>query len=195
MHRLFRVLNTTDPDLASHGRRVGALAADVALRLGLDAAAADLIETAAQLHDIGKLFIPREILDKPGPLNAREWEELQHHPRIGFELVRKSVPAVVADIVLSHHERFDGTGYPNGIAGSRIPLEARVLQVADAFDAITSQRPYQPALPVEYAVSELERFSGTQFDPDAVAAILSLAADPLWLSQQSLGTDPADLAV
>lgn len=195
MHRLLRVLDTTDSDLASHGRRVGRLAADVALRLGLTSAEAELIDTAAQLHDIGKLFIPREILDKPGPLSGREWEELRHHPRIGFELVSTSVPKLVADIVLNHHERFDGAGYPNGIAGSRIPLEARVLQVADAFDAITSERPYQPALPVEYAVTELGRFSGTQFDPDAVEAILSLAADATWLSQRDFATSNKHLAV
>jgi HD-GYP domain-containing protein (c-di-GMP phosphodiesterase class II) len=154
--------------------------------MGLSSECIQTIDAAARLHDIGKLLIPREILDKPGPLNAREWAELQRHPETGYELVRMRVPAAVADVVVTHHERFDGSGYPNGVEGTEIPLEARILQVADAFDAITSERVYQPALSVDYAISELTRCAGTQFDPDAVAAIVALNSQAQWLLDRSL---------
>ena len=113
-----------------------------------------------------------------------EWVELRLHPRIGYELVRDQVPEDIALIVLTHHERYDGGGYPDGLAGAEIPFEARALQVADAFDAITSVRPYQPALPVDYAISELQRYSGSQFDPKAVSAMLRLAAQPGWRARR-----------
>ena len=148
--------------------------------MGLAAEEVDRIEAAAQLHDVGKLFIPREILDKPGPLSEAQWVELRRHPRMGYELVRERVPEEVARIVLTHHEWFDGTGYPGAISGTAIPLESRILQVADAIDAITSIRPYQPALPVEYAITEMIRCSGTQFDPGAVEAVVSLAGSTSW---------------
>jgi len=181
VHRLIRVLQATDPELAAHGLRTARLAADVGQSLGLLPETVQLIQGAAQLHDIGKLVIPREILDKPGPLDAIEWAELQKHPATGFDLVRHRVPIEVAKIVLTHHERYDGSGYPNALSAGKIPFEARVLQVADAFDAITSVRPYQDALSVGYAVGELTRCSGTQFDPDAVAALVSLCENDTWL--------------
>ncbi|MDJ0924103.1 MAG: HD domain-containing protein [Acidimicrobiia bacterium] len=180
MHRLMRVLAATDPALAEHGNRTAHLATEVAVRMGMARDYVERIGAAGRYHDIGKLFISREILDKPGPPTKREWVELRRHPRIGFELIRKRVPAPIAKIVLTHHERVDGQGYPGGISGREIPIEARVLQVADAFDAITSQRPYQPALPVAYAVDELKKYAGTQFDPDAVNGILELVEDPRW---------------
>lgn len=140
----------------------------------------ELIFSAAQLHDIGKLFVPREILDHPGSLTKEQWVELRHHPRVGYELVRDRVPEVIALVVLTHHERFDGTGYPNATPGRFIPLEARILQVADAVDAITSVRPYQPAYPVQYAINEMVRCAGTQFDPSVVEAVVALAEDRRW---------------
>jgi putative nucleotidyltransferase with HDIG domain len=186
VQRLLRLLEATDPELASHSKRAARLAGDVAVAMGLGPERAQLIRAAATLHDIGKLFIPRQIIDKPAPLNGREWEEMQRHPETGYELVHRHVPAEAAHLVLMHHERIDGTGYPNAVSGTRIPLEARVLQVADAFDAITSVRPYQPALPVDYAVSELSRFAGTQFDPEAVQAIVALCECPEWLARHGL---------
>ena len=176
MHQLIRVLETADPELAQHGNRTAKLARDVAVEMGIDTDGVERVEIASLLHDIGKLFIPREILDKPGAPTDEEWMELRRHPQIGFDLVKGHVPMNVARVVLAHHERYDGYGYPNRIGGSDIPLEARVLQVADAFDAITSERPYQPALPVSYAVAELQRYSGTQFDSLAVRAIMRLIA-------------------
>ncbi len=173
--RFHRLLVANDPVLADHCKRAGKLATDIAGHMKLGAERIALLEMASQLHDIGKVFISRDILDKPGPLTKAEWAELRRHPRLGYELVEGHVPAIVADVVLTHHERFDGTGYPYGIPGPRIPLEARVLQAADAIDAITSDRPYQPALPLEYALNELERFSGSQFDPTVVDAVMTLA--------------------
>jgi HD-GYP domain-containing protein (c-di-GMP phosphodiesterase class II) len=150
------------------------------------------VEAASLLHDIGKLFISREILDKPGAPTDEEWMELRRHPQIGFDLVKSHVPMDVARVVLTHHERYDGYGYPNRIGGADIPLEARALQVADAFDAITSERPYQPALPVSYAVAELHRYSGTQFDPRAVRAIMRLIAKRYRMSLAALDLDFLD---
>lgn len=180
MHRLIRVLEATDPELAEHGMRTAQLARNVAVQMKLASDVVDRIEAAASLHDIGKLFINRDILDKPGPPTEREWVELRRHPRLGFELLRGRVADSVARIVLCHHERCDGLGYPSRIAGGDVPVEAGVLQVADAFDAITSIRPYQPALPVSFAVAELKRCSGSQFDPRAVRAILELIEKSGW---------------
>jgi len=149
--------------------------------MNLDSESISDLDQAAFLHDIGKLFIPRTILDKPGPLDANEWAELRHHPRMGYQLVTGEVSERVALIVLMHHERFDGGGYPQGLPGAQVPLEARILQVADAFDAITSDRPYQPALPVAYALNEMRRCAGSQFDPDVVDAIISLAGRAKWV--------------
>lgn len=174
MDRLIRVLVGTDPELAEHGLRTAQLARRVGVELRMSRTELDLIEASGRLHDIGKLFIAREILDKPGPPTESEWVELRRHPRIGFELVRGHVSPQVAQVVLTHHERYDGTGYPSQLATSDIPIEARVLQVADAFDAMTSVRPYQPAMSVGYAVEELTRYAGTQFDPQAVSAIVRL---------------------
>ena len=181
MYRFERLVNAIDPELAEHGRRTGRLACDIAERMHLDSEDIADLDQAAFLHDIGKLFIPRTILDKPGPLDANEWAELRHHPRMGYQLVTGEVSEKVARIVLTHHERFDGTGYPQGLSGTQVPIEARILQVADAFDAITSDRPYQPALPVAYALNEMRRCSGSQFDPDVVDAIMALAGRAKWV--------------
>ncbi len=184
MNRFQRLLHATDPELAAHGKRAGLLARDIALAMGMDEARLSQLEIAAEIHDVGKVFISRDILDKPGPLDAAEWSELRKHPMMGYQLVRGTVPEAVARIVLTHHERYDGTGYPFAVPGRKIPLEARILQVADAFDAITSERPYQPALPVEYAMNELVRCSGAQFDPSVVEATVGLAGRAKWVRQR-----------
>ncbi len=184
MDRLMRVLAGTDPELAEHGLRTAQLARRVGIELRMTSAELDRIEAAGRLHDIGKLFVSREILDKPGPPTASEWVELRRHPRIGFELVRRRVASEVAQVVLTHHERYDGTGYPSKLSMAEIPIEARVLQVADAFDAMTSVRPYQPAMSVDYAIDELTRYAGTQFDPLAVSGIVRLV-------QKQEGRSPA----
>lgn len=182
MHHIERLLRASDPEMVAHGERTGRLAIDIARTMGLSDERTHLLEQAGVLHDAGKVFISREILDKPGPLDEAEWEELRRHPLMGFQLVCDVVPDLVARIVLHHHEWFDGTGYPNALPGSKVPIEARIIQVADAFDAITSTRPYQPALPVAYALNELARCSGTQFDPAVVEATIALAGRLQWVA-------------
>jgi HD-GYP domain-containing protein (c-di-GMP phosphodiesterase class II) len=158
-----------------HGARVAALAEPVALRLGWDSERIALLRAGAPLHDIGKVAVRREVLRKPGPLTLDELEEIRRHPRAGAALVLPlRAFRHVLPYVLFHHERWDGSGYPAGIRGRSIPLEARVLAVADAFDAMTSARPYRQALPTERALVEIARCSGTQFDPRIAALFLEV---------------------
>jgi HD-GYP domain-containing protein (c-di-GMP phosphodiesterase class II) len=149
--------------------RVGVMAEVVAARLGWDEGDIEVLRMGAALHDIGKLAVPERILRKPGPLDDDELAEIRRHPEEGARMVagvkalRLAVPAV-----LYHHERWDGQGYPIGVEGDAIPWEARVLAVVDSFDAMTTDRAYRRAMAEELAVSELERCSGTQFDPEVV---------------------------
>ena len=152
--------------MLGHGERVAALAEPVANRLGWDVERIESLRFGAPLHDIGKISIRGEVLRKREPLTADEIEEIRSHPRAGAELVlpiRSAHPAL--PYVLFHHERWDGDGYPAGIRGRSIPLEARLIAVADAFDAMTSQRPYRGTLSAELALEEVARCAGDQFDP------------------------------
>ena len=127
------------------------------------------------LHDAGKVGVPERILGKPGPLTAAEWRVMRTHPLIGYQMLA-SIPFMqnAAEIVRSHHEMFDGSGYPEGLKGDEITPPARVFSVVDAFDAMTTDRPYRAALTIEQAADELERMAGTQFDPEVVAAFVPL---------------------
>jgi putative nucleotidyltransferase with HDIG domain len=154
-----------------HGARVAALAAPLAHRLDWDAERVASLRLGALLHDVGKVSVRRDVLCKPGPLTLDELAEIRTHPRAGAELVQPLRPAQhVLPYVLFHHERWDGSGYPAGLRGASIPLEARLLAVADAFDAMTSPRPYRRALTPERALAEIDACAGTQFDP-ALAAL------------------------
>jgi two-component system, cell cycle response regulator len=161
-------------ELPQEQQGIEALAIEVGQRLGL--APADVIDLgrAARLHNLGKLAVPEEIVDKPGPLDEREWEFIHQHPVVGERIVRAS-PGLrsVAAIVRSSHENWDGTGYPDGLIGEEIPLASRVVRACDAFCAMTSSRPYRRALTVEEALDELERGSGTAFDPDVAGALVA----------------------
>jgi putative nucleotidyltransferase with HDIG domain len=163
----------------SHSQRVADLAARTARRLGLADEEIELTRLAASLHDLGKLAIPEEILRKPGPLTEPERMVLERHPQIGFRMLESLGVDPVADWVLHHHERWDGSGYPDGLLGDRIPLGARIIFVADAYDAMTSERVYRRRVAPEQAVAELERCAGSQFDPEIVAAL----ADELALEE------------
>jgi HD-GYP domain-containing protein (c-di-GMP phosphodiesterase class II) len=137
--------------------------------MGLPPDAVELTRLAANLHDLGKLAIPEELLRKPGPLTDPERLVLERHPQIGFRMLESLGVDPVAAAVLHHHERWDGYGYPDGLAGDAIPLDARIIFVADAYDAMTSDRIYRPRLSRRQALAELERCAGSQFDPEVVA--------------------------
>ena len=167
---LAKAVDARDTYTGRHSDRVSELAAKVATRLGLGAEQIELTRLAGRLHDLGKLAIPEEILRKPGTLSDSERLVLERHPQIGFRMLDSLGVDPVADLVLHHHERWDGGGYPDGLRGEQIPLAARIIFVTDAYDAMTSDRIYQPKLSSSAALTELERCAGTQFDPGIVAA-------------------------
>ena len=169
---LMQLLNERTPELHHHVNGVGQLVADLAREFALDSDQLDEMLRAAELHDIGKLAIPDEILEKPGPLNDAEWKFMRQHPIVG-ERILNADPALrpVARLVRASHERWDGTGYPDGLAGAAIPLGARIIAACDAYEAMTSERCYQAARSSDDAIAELQRNSGTQFDPAVINAL------------------------
>ena len=174
---LAKAVDARDTYTGSHSTRVAELSAWITHRLGLDREQIELTRLAASLHDLGKLAIPEEILQKPGPLSDPERLVLQRHPEIGHRMLESLGVDPVAEWVLHHHERWDGTGYPDRLRGEEIPLGARIIFVADAYDAMTSDRAYRGRLTPREAIEELERCSGTQFDPEIVAAFARELAD------------------
>ncbi len=171
-------LEARDPDTADHSQDVVLLCAAVADRLGIEGFEREHLLSAARLHDVGKVAVPHEILGKPDALDEAEWTVIRRHTITG-ERILQAVPelAPVAPIVRSAHERYDGNGYPDGLAGEDIPLASRVILCADAFHAIRSDRPYRAGRPVKEAVRELEAHAGTQFDPDVAAALVAVVRD------------------
>jgi HD-GYP domain-containing protein (c-di-GMP phosphodiesterase class II) len=160
-------MSICDPSLESHASRVGDIAEAVARRLGWAESTLEELRLGAALHDVGKMNIRSGVLSKPGPLDEAEIAEVRAHPVEGAWLIA-GIPSFAPALpyVLFHHERWDGGGYPTRRAGAAIPLEGRVLAVADAFDAMTSRRPYRDARALDEAVAEVERCSGSQFDPE-----------------------------
>ena len=167
---LAKAVDARDTYTGSHSERVAELAARVADRLGLDAEQIELTRLAASLHDLGKLAIPEEMLKKAGTLTDSERLVLQRHPQIGFRMLDSLGVDLIAHLVLHHHERWDGAGYPDGLSGEQIPLGSRIIFVSDAYDAMTSDRRYRPRRSSRAALAELERCAGSQFDPGIVAA-------------------------
>ncbi len=174
---LARAVDARDAYTGEHSAEVGELAARIGARMALHATEVELLRLAGSLHDVGKLAIPEEILRKPGPLSAPERLVLERHPQIGFRMLDSLGIEPVATWVLHHHERWDGAGYPNNLSGEMIPLGARILFVADAYDAMTTERVYRGRLSHEHAVRELERCAGTQFDPNVVEAFKAEVAE------------------
>jgi diguanylate cyclase (GGDEF)-like protein len=175
---LMSLLNERDSQLAHHLAGVADLAEAVSRRLNVPEPQLRILRQAAELHDVGKVAIPEEILSKPGPLSGDEWEFVRGHTLIG-ERILGAAPALgaAAKLVRSSHEHWDGTGYPDRLAGTEIPLGARIIAVCDAFDAMTSPRPYAQALTQQQAIRELLRCAGTQFDPEVVEAFAAVQAD------------------
>ena len=165
-----------------HADRVGRTAFRLAEALGRSATECALLRLAAQLHDIGNIGIPDEVLLKRGRLTAAEFEVMKTHTVVGWELLssgRSRLLEVGAEIAYSHHERWDGAGYPSGLAGEAIPLTARITAVADVFDALCHARPYKRAWPVEEAVQEIRLQAGAQFDPQVAEAFMTLDHEDL----------------
>jgi HD-GYP domain-containing protein (c-di-GMP phosphodiesterase class II) len=182
-------------DRSTHGHLERTQVFGMALAGRVDPALAGLTELAYGffLHDIGKVGIPEDILCKAGPLSGEEWRVMRGHPLIGAEIVSPiRFLGEAVSVIRHHHERFDGTGYPDGLGGEAIPLPARIFAVADSFDAMTSDRPYRRARPVDVALEEIENGAGTQFDPEIVDAFISLVEDESLVG--SRGDDPDRLA-
>jgi HD-GYP domain-containing protein (c-di-GMP phosphodiesterase class II) len=174
---LLKALEEHHPDLGEHVQDVGLLAAAVAVELGLGGRQLQHVRHAAELHDIGKVAVPRSILDKPGKLDPDEWRFIARHTIIGERILGAAIALrPVATLVRSSHEHYDGNGYPDGLRGDDIPLGARIVSVCDAYDAMTSDRPYQRSLDHDDALAELRRCAGTQFDPDVVDAFGRVSA-------------------
>jgi diguanylate cyclase (GGDEF)-like protein len=168
-------LAAKDPLTRDHAERCAFYTAGLAKELGLDEDETSVARLASLLHDIGKLVVPPDVLGKPGPLSADEWSQIKQHPTTALhilgsiESVADALPAIV-----HHHEHFDGSGYPDGLIGEDIPIASRIISVADAFDAMTSDRPYRKAMPVDAAIDEVQCHSGTQFDPAVVEAFVKM---------------------
>jgi HD-GYP domain-containing protein (c-di-GMP phosphodiesterase class II) len=168
---LTMALEAKDPYTEGHSVRVAAYSEAIGKQLGLPPATLDTIHRSCLVHDIGKIAVDENILGKSEPLDVREREKMDMHPLIGESILRPiQLLHPLLPGVRSHHEHFDGTGYPDGLVGDAIPIEARIMAVADAFDAMTSNRPYRQALPEEEALLELKRNAGTHFDPRVVGA-------------------------
>jgi putative nucleotidyltransferase with HDIG domain len=173
-----KIVEMRDPYTAGHQLRVAALAAAIARQMGLPDAQVHAIHLAGVLHDLGKIQIPAEILSKPSRLNTMEYSLIQFHPQAGYDILQGiKFPWPIAQMVLQHHERLDGSGYPQRLKSDAILLEARILAVSDVVEAISSHRPYRPALGIEAALAEIEQASGSQFDPAVVAACIKVVSD------------------
>jgi len=175
---LSQAVEAKDPYTNGHSRRVGEYACKLAERLGLSPKKVENLKIAAILHDIGKIGIDESILNKPGRLTEEEFEKIKQHPEIGVKII-KDIDFLkdASEIILSHHERYDGTGYPEGRKHKDIILEAQILSIADVFDALTSERPYRNAMTVEEALDIIEKGKGIQFDSKLADAFIKMVKD------------------
>ncbi|OQX55512.1 MAG: histidine kinase [Candidatus Aminicenantes bacterium 4484_214] len=179
MTGIIQALATTiemrDPYTAGHQRRVAHLASAIAEKMGLPPEKIKIIKLAAEVHDIGKIHVPAEILSKPGKISEVEFNLIKTHPQVGYEVLKNiDFPWPIADIVHQHHERLDGSGYPQGLKNGQILLEARIIAVADVVEAMASHRPYRPAKKIQEALQEIDRQKGKLYDPKVVKACLQL---------------------
>lgn len=173
-----RTIEARDPYTAGHEERVAALAVAIGRELGLSETQVANIEMGALIHDVGKIYVPGEILTRPGRLTKEEYDLIKTHARIGYEIVKGvDIPATVTDMILQHHERLDGTGYPQGLRGDAIRLEARILAVADVVESMAAHRPYRPSRGIESGLAEVLAHRGTRYDERAVDACVRLVRE------------------
>lgn len=174
VNSLASALEKRDPYTSGHQQRVARLAHAVALQMGLSEDQAEGIRIAGILHDIGKISVPTDILTKPGRLSVNEFNLIKEHPQVGFDILKDiEFELPIATSIIQHHERMNGTGYPQGLSAPQIIIEARILAVTDVVEAMASHRPYRPSLGVDKALKEITAHSGTLYDPDVVEACLS----------------------
>ncbi|MBA7555879.1 Cyclic di-GMP phosphodiesterase response regulator RpfG [subsurface metagenome] len=175
INTISKIIEARDPYTAGHQNTVSQLAVAIAQEMKLPENKIEGIQIAALVHDIGKINIPAEILSKPSKLNEMEFSLIKNHPKVGYDILRKidfSWP--VAKIVLQHHEKIDGSGYPQGLKGEKILLEAKIIGVADVVEAMSSHRPYRPSLGIDKALEEISQNRGTLYEPEVVDACLKL---------------------
>jgi PAS domain S-box-containing protein/putative nucleotidyltransferase with HDIG domain len=165
------VVENRDPYTAGHQKRVAELSQAIAQEMGLPQDQIDAVRMAATLHDIGKIAVPSEILTSPGRLSQKAFDLIKDHPKTGYDILKEiEFPWPIAEMILQHHERLDGSGYPHGLSGDAIMLEARIITVADVVEAMASHRPYRPSLGIEAAMQEMDKHNGTRYDPSVVDA-------------------------
>ena len=185
---LEQTVEAKDDITGGHQQRLGAYATLIGQRLGLSGRALDALHTGARLHDVGKIGVDEAILRKPSALNADEYAQIQQHTLIGEHILGPlCLSAPITAIVRHHHERWDGRGYPDGLVGEDIPLGARIVAVADAFDAMTAERPYSRPMTVEAAIERLRAGAGAQWDPEVVAAMLEVLSEILPARERAVG--------
>ena len=172
---IHRMVDMRDPYTGTHQRRTADLSRGIAGKMGLTEDETDGIRMAALIHDIGKIVVPAELLSMPRRLSSHEFEIIKDHVPAGYQILKEiDFPWPIARIVLQHHERMDGSGYPNGLKGDSILIEARIIGIADVVETMSSHRPYRPSLGVEQALSEIDQNRGTLYDPDVVGACMEL---------------------
>jgi len=172
------IVEARDPYTAGHQRRVADLAVVIAAEMGLSENQVDGIQMAGKIHDLGKISVPAEILSKPGRLNTMEFDIIKIHPQAGYDILKEiDFPWPVAQTILQHHERINGSGYPQGLSGADILLEAGIIGVADVVEAMASHRPYRPTLGIDMALEEISKNKGVLYDPEVVEACVKLFSD------------------
>jgi len=186
---LARAVDARDPYTQFHSANVAALVEQLAPVAGLGEEHAAVLVAAATLHDVGKIGIPDAVLRKPDRLDAEEYEIIKQHPALGAKILAASTRPEMLPWILEHHECWDGSGYPSGLVGEEISLEARILAVCDAYDAITTERPYRAAATPQQAIAELQSCAGTQFDPRIVELFTPLITSRKGISEESLRSE------
>jgi putative two-component system response regulator len=194
IHRLSIAVEARDPEVGPHVLAMSSLCSRIAHKLGLSPERCEQIRTAAAMHDVGKIAVPDRVLLKAGPLTSEERLDMERHAEIGYRILagsRAELVQLAASIAWTHHEKFDGSGYPRGLTGEEIPLEGRIAAVADVFDALTRNRVYRPRLPIPQALAMLEEGRGTHFDPIVLDAFLADRSASGTIGHQASNGQPA----